>query len=190
VTDFYFYLKEGWLHIISWYALDHVLFIAALVAMHTIYQWKKIIVLVTAFTIGHCITLALSSFKIISFNSYWVELLIPITIMITAGLNLLHHQNKKVNYRTKYLLALAFGCIHGLGFANTIQFMLASKQHITVPLFGFNIGLEIGQIVVVALLLCINFIVTSYHIFKQRWWILLISISCMLISTKMIVERW
>ncbi len=190
MTDFYFYLKEGWLHIISWYALDHLLFIAALVAMYTIYQWKKILVLVTAFTIGHTTTLVLSSFKVININNYWVEVIIPITIIITAVLNVLQHKSKSVHHQANYGLAIIFGCIHGLGFANTIQFMLASKQHITVPLLGFNIGLEMGQILVVLILLGTNYLVTKNTFFKQRWWILLISISCILISFKMIAERW
>ena len=190
MTDFYFFVKEGWQHIISWYALDHLLFIAALVATHTYQQWKNLAVLVTAFTIGHSITLALSSFKIISINSYWVEIVIPVTIIITAALNVWQLKNKSVYHQLKYGLALSFGCIHGLGFANTIQFMLASKQQITVPLLGFNIGLEMGQILVVSLLLGFNFIITNNTVLKQRWWILSISISCILLSIKMIIERF
>ena len=112
-------------------------------------NWKQVLVLVTAFTIGHSLTLALSVYDVIRFNEKWVEFLIPCTIITTAVFNLLLKDFEPKSLRLNYFLALFFGLIHGMGFANTIRFMLAKDQGIAAPLLSFNIGLEAGQIVVV-----------------------------------------
>src|SRR5690606_7260003 len=107
--------------------------------------WKKVLVLVTAFTIGHSLTLALSVLDIIRVSSAWVEFLIPVTIALTALWNLVNGKPVK-NVNTNYFLALFFGLVHGLGFANSIRMMLASDQSLGWGLLGFNTGLEAGQI--------------------------------------------
>ena len=119
MQDFIFYLKLGWEHIISLDALDHQLFVLVLVAVYSFGDWKKILVLVTAFTIGHSITLALSTLDIIRISSDWVEFLIPLTIVITAFDNIIFKGNQSKLMRINYFLALFFGLIHGVGFANT-----------------------------------------------------------------------
>ena len=153
MQDIGFYFKLGWEHIISKDALDHQLFIAALVAIYLMKDWKQVLILVTAFTIGHSLTLALSVLDVIRFNSKWVEFLIPLTIVITAVSNLFQKKFTAKSIRINYFLALFFGLVHGMGFANSIRFMLASDQSIGWSLLGFNIGLEVGQIVVVTVLL-------------------------------------
>src|ERR1700712_2626083 len=147
MSDFALYFETGWHHIISWDALDHILFIIALAAIYLVANWKQVLVLITAFTIGHSLTLALSVYDIIRFNGKWVEFLIPCTIVATAGFNLLVKDFKPKSLRLNYFLALFFGLIHGMGFANTIRFMLAKGQNIALPLLSFNIGLEAGQII-------------------------------------------
>jgi hypothetical protein len=189
LLDFHFFIKEGWQHIISWDALDHILFIAALMAAYTATDIKKILILVTAFTIGHSITLALAYYKIIHINPYWVELFIPLTIAVTAIINLLQKANASNSPTLKYIIALLFGCIHGLGFANTIQFMVTKKDAIFLPLLGFNIGVEMGQIVVVFIFLLINYILVKTKIIKQDWWIWTISLTCIFISSSMLLQR-
>ena len=134
MSDFVFYFKTGWSHIISWDALDHLLFIIALTAIYLVADWKKALVLVTAFTIGHSLTLALSVYDILRFNEKWVEFLIPCTIIITGIVNFLPQKIMASPFKTNYLLALLFGLIHGMGFANTIRFMLAKNQDIAIPL--------------------------------------------------------
>src|SRR5258708_35960738 len=119
MRDFGFYFGLGWEHIISQNALDHQLFIAALAAIYLLKDWKQVLVLVTAFTIGHSLTLALSVLDIIRFNTKWVEFLIPCTIIITAISNLFQKKFTTQSIRINYFLALAFGLIHVMDFANT-----------------------------------------------------------------------
>ncbi|MFC3159390.1 HupE/UreJ family protein [Chryseobacterium arachidis] len=149
MQDFLFYLNLGWEHIISLDALDHQLFVLALIAVYSFNDLKKILILVTAFTIGHSITLALSIFDIVRINSAWVEFLIPLTIVLTALGNIVMKNKKQSQNTVSYYLALIFGLIHGMGFANTARVMIAKSQSITIPLLGFNIGLELGQIAIV-----------------------------------------
>ena len=189
MQDFLFYLKLGWEHIISTDALDHQLFILALIAVYSYKDWKKILILVTAFTVGHSITLALSIFDILRLPSKLVEILIPVTILITAVANLFNERIKVKDLSVNYLLALFFGLIHGLGFANTARMMISSEQDIAVPLLGFNIGLEIGQILAVILILILFFIFRKIFRLNPKHWIFGFSIIAILFSLKMIIER-
>jgi len=143
MSDFVFYFKMGWEHIISKDALDHQLFILALACVYTIGDIKRVLILVTAFTIGHSLTLALSVYDVIRFSSKWVEFLIPCTIFVTALNNLFQVDREGKSARINYYLALCFGLIHGMGFANAIRIMLAQDQTIGWGLFGFNIVFNI-----------------------------------------------
>lgn len=185
MNDFTFYLNLGWHHIISWDALDHILFIVALAAIYLVKDWKQVIVLVTAFTIGHSLTLALSAYDIVRVNSKWVEFFIPCTIIITALFNFFQHDFNKKTLRLNYFLALFFGLIHGLGFANTIRFMLAKDEKIGLGLFGFNAGLEIGQLVVVSIILLISFLIVDMIKINRRWWVWALSSIAFLIAVRL-----
>ena len=189
MTDFLFYLQLGWEHIISSDALDHQLFIIALVAIFSFKDLKKVLILVTAFTIGHSVTLALSAFDIIRFPSNWIEFLIPCTIVFTALDNLIFSKNVEKLIKLNYFLALFFGLIHGMGFANSVRMMLAQKQSITIPLFGFNVGLEIGQIAVVIIVLSIFYLLSTFLKLQKKHWILLVSAPILVVSLKMAIER-
>ena len=175
MQDFIFYLKLGWEHIISLDALDHQLFILALIAVYAYNDFKKILILVTAFTIGHSITLALSSLDILRVPSKWVEFLIPLTIVITALDNILMKGKQNNLMKVNYYLALIFGLIHGMGFANTARMMIAKEQSLFVPLLGFNIGLELSQIVLVIVILVILFFLLKLFRVNRKDWILFIS---------------
>lgn len=153
------YLKLGWEHIVSPDATDHILFLLALVVPFVFRDWKKILVLITAFTLGHCLTLALSSTGTIRFSSFWIELLIPCTIFLTAVFQLIRsvpESKSTLPLLSLYSMAGLFGLIHGLGFANTLKSMLGREQSILVPLAGFNLGIEFGQIAVLLLLLLVR----------------------------------
>ena len=189
MTDFLFYLQLGWEHIISSDALDHQLFILALVAIFSFKDLKKVLILVTAFTIGHSVTLALSAFDIIRFPSNWIEFLIPCTIVFTALDNLIFSKNVEKLIKLNYFLALFFGLIHGMGFANSVRMMLAQEQSITIPLFGFNVGLEIGQIAVVIIVLSIFYILSTFLKLKKKHWVMLVSAPILVVSLKMAIER-
>lgn len=189
MQDFLFYLNLGWEHIISLDALDHQLFVLALIAIYSYSDWKKILVLITAFTIGHSVTLALSILDIVRLPSDWVEFLIPLTIVLTALGNILMKNKKQSRNKTNYYLALFFGLIHGLGFANTARVMIAKSQSIAVPLFGFNVGLELGQIVIVAGILVLLFILLNLFKVNKKDWILFVSSGVFALSLKMTLER-
>lgn len=189
MTDFLFYLQLGWEHIISIDALDHQLFILALVAIFSFQDLKKVLILVTAFTLGHSFTLALSAFDIIRFPSNWVEFLIPCTIVFTALDNLIFSKNEDKLIKLNYFLALIFGLIHGMGFANSVRMMLAKEQSIVIPLLGFNIGLEIGQIAVVIIILSIFYILSTFLKLKKKHWVMLVSAPILIFSIKMALER-
>ncbi|PST84032.1 HupE / UreJ protein [Pedobacter yulinensis] len=189
MQDVLFYFKLGWEHIVSSDALDHQLFILALAAVYIFREWKQVLILVTAFTIGHSLTLALSVLDVIRFSSAWVEFLIPCTIFITALFNLAWKPGSRTNTRTNYYLALLFGLIHGMGFANSIRMMLASDQQIGWGLFGFNLGLEVGQVVCVAVILLLTHFFTSVLNVRRRDWIFFVSSGVFAIAFKMAVER-
>ena len=189
MQDFLFYLQLGWEHIISKDALDHQLFILALIAIFSFRDWKKVLILVTAFTIGHSLTLVLSALDVFRFPSDWVEFLIPCTIVFTALDNIIFSKNKKKLIQLNYYLALLFGLIHGMGFANSVRMMLASEQDITLPLFGFNVGLELGQIVVVAIALFIHYIFSEVLKLSNKIWIYIISVPIFIFALKMALER-
>ncbi len=190
MNNFAFYFELGWEHIISRDALDHQLFIIALGAIYLLQNWKQVIILVTAFTIGHSLTLALASFNIISLPTVWVEFLIPLTIVITAALNLFQKNINPKAMRLHYLLALFFGLIHGLGFANTIRFMLSKADNLFMPLLGFNLGLEAGQILVMTGLLLLSYLIVNKIKLPRSVWINSWSVVCMVVAGYICIDRW
>ena len=187
--DFGFYFRLGWEHIISTDALDHQLFIAALAAIYLLKDWRQVLILVTAFTIGHSLTLALSVLDIIRFPTNWVEFLIPVTIVITAFSNLFQKKFTARSVRINYSLALFFGLIHGMGFANTLRFMLAQDQNLGWSLFGFNVGLEAGQIVVVLILLLFAHLIVNLAKVNRRDWVIFLSAAVFGLAFKIAAER-
>jgi hypothetical protein len=184
------YFKEGWKHIISLDALDHQLFIMVLAALFTIRDWKQVLILVTAFTIGHSITLALSTLNLVQVPTDWVEFLIPSTIVITAALNFFRKDFNPKHIRWQYAVALFFGLIHGLGFANTLRFMLAKDENIAWPLLQFNLGLEVGQIVVVLIILLLAYVFIYLIHLNRRYWVWLLSGIGFIVALKIAIERW
>lgn len=190
MNDFAFFFDLGWKHIISADALDHQLFILALTAVYLKENWKQVLVLVTAFTIGHSLTLALSAYDIIQFSSSWVEFLIPLSIVITAALNFFQKDFKQSSLKKNYVLALVFGWVHGLGFANTIRFMLAKDQSIAKPLLSFNIGLEVGQIVLVGIILLLSYVIVNKAGLPRQWWVWGLSAIAIIISGIICIQRW
>ncbi len=189
LQDFIFYFKLGWEHIISADALDHQLFILALVAIYSYKNLKQVLILVTAFTIGHSLTLFLSVTDVIRFESKWVEFLIPCTIVFTSISNLFRTNFSLKSVKINYYLALVFGLIHGMGFANSIRIMLAKDQNIGWGLFGFNVGLEAGQIFMVVVVLLITLLIFNYTTIRRRDWVLFISAAVFSLALKMALER-
>ena len=183
------YFSWGWHHIISWDALDHLLFIVALTVIYRLHDWKQVLILVTAFTIGHFITLLLSVLDIIRFSAQWVEFLIPVTIVITAAVNFFQRSFTTRSVSINYLLALAFGLIHGMGYANAIRFSLMEEDSLGWSLFAFNLGLECGQIIVVLSILSLEEIIRRVTGMNRRIWVLIISAMVLIIATNMAFDR-
>lgn len=177
MSEFALYFGLGTDHILDINGYDHILFVVALCAMYVISDWKRVLVLVTAFTIGHSITLALSTLRIVNFDSDIIEFLIPVTIFLTALSNIFKKERTVYTSKiqTNYFLALFFGLIHGLGFANFLRSLLGKEQNIVSQLFAFNLGLEVGQIIIVAIFLAISFILVDIFGAKRRDWRLVIS---------------
>ena len=152
--DFALYFGLGKDHILDYVnGYDHILFVVALSAIYLLRDWKRILILVTAFTIGHSITLALATLQIISVKTQLVEFLIPLTIFVTAFSNLFRKEENisAKGIQTNYFFALFFGLIHGMGFSNYLRAILGKSQNIASPLLAFNLGLEFGQVIVVSL---------------------------------------
>lgn len=185
-----FYFDIGWHHIIAKNAFDHLLFILVLSAVYLVGDWKKLLILVTAFTLGHSLTLILSIVDIIRVNANLVEFLIPLTIIITAIFNLWKKGFGSSALQRNYFLAFFFGLIHGLGFANSIRFMMSSDESLGIDLLGFNLGLEAGQVVVVSCILILSFIIVNKAGLKRDWWVKGLSVFAMLFAIKILWDNF
>ncbi len=180
MSDFQLYLQLGFSHITDVKGYDHILFIVALCAIYRVTDWRKVAFLVTAFTLGHSITLVLATLHLISYRTEVIEFLIPITIVLTCFLNFFHQSTefrtqKEPKSPLRYPMAMGFGLIHGMGFSNYLQSLLGKEESIVVPLLSFNIGLEIGQLLIVGLLLLVNFLVLEIIEVRKHNWNLIIS---------------
>ncbi len=191
MSDFGLYFTLGRQHIADWQGIDHILFILALCLRYQFTDWKKILILVTAFTLGHSITLALSVLNVVHFSTKWIEFLIPVTIGITAISNVFV---KKFVFKSKfpfiYFLALAFGFIHGLGFSNYLKSLLGKDNNIIVQLLAFNIGLEVGQVLIVIGVLLISLILVGLLKVGRREYILWMSGGIFALAMEMCLHRY
>ena len=190
MQDFIFFLQLGWEHIISLDALDHQLFIFALIAVYSHKDLKKVLILVTAFTIGHSITLALSVLDLFRVSGKWIEFLIPLTIVITTLDNILMKNNQKMLMTMNYYLAMIFGLVHGMGFANTARMIMTKEQSLFVPLLGFNIGLELGQLAVVLMFLIMLYLFLNILKVNRKDLVLFVSSGVFALSLQMALERF
>jgi hypothetical protein len=184
------YGRLGFKHIIDLGGVDHILFVLALTLRYIWSDWKKLLVLVTSFTIGHSLTLALSTLSMIDISVDWIEFLIPVTILITAVSNFwVKDFEFKQRYSAHYALALFFGLIHGLGFSNYLKSLLGKEASLLGPLFSFNIGLEIGQILIVGLILALSFGIVSLLKLPRKMYVRYGSILAISLSLRMILDR-
>ena len=175
MQEFKTWFEIGFDHIINYQALDHILFIVVLTVIYDIKMIKKIIILITAFTVGHTLTLILSTLNLIQYDQKIIEFAIPLTIAITA-INNIRKRNQTLlgGGNLNYYLALFFGLIHGLGFSNYLKALLIGAN-ILLELFSFYIGVEFGQIVIVLLFLFVGFIFSKIFFSKRNEWILFVS---------------
>jgi hypothetical protein len=178
MNQFELYFSLGKDHILDYVnGYDHILFVIALCALFQLRDWKQVLILVTAFTVGHSITLALATLNIIRARVDLIEFLIPVTIFVTAVSNIFkkEEQISGLSLKINYFYAAFFGLIHGLGFSNYLKSILGRDKSIISQLLAFNIGLEFGQIIIVALFLISSFILTDLFGVNRREWKLVIS---------------
>lgn len=183
MTDFFIYLRLGFEHITDPSGYDHILFVIALCAVYTLQQWRQVLILVTAFTIGHSITLALATLRLLEYSTAVIELLIPVTILITSSTNFGYQEPRtrsalvspQPNRYWRYGLALVFGLIHGMGFSNYLRSLLGREADIVQPLLAFNIGLELGQLLIVGLMLGLAYLILELLRTSRLRWVLIVS---------------
>ncbi|PSK97595.1 HupE/UreJ family protein [Cecembia rubra] len=187
--QFQLYFQLGIQHILDLDGFDHILFVVALCAIYILRDWKKIIILVTAFTVGHSLTLALATLNLVKVDTNLVEFLIPVTIGITALSNILKPKpSTGKSLQINYLFALFFGLIHGLGFSNYLRSLLGKESSLFEPLLAFNLGLEVGQLVIVAIFMTLAGILNGIVGVNRRDWALVISSIVMGMSIMMMLD--
>lgn len=191
MNTFELYLRLGFEHIADINGYDHILFVCMLVLNYQIGQWKKLLVLITSFTLGHTVSLALAVTGILSVNAPLTEFLIPVTIFFTGIYTIFDsYKPQKTADLKKYFLVSVFGLIHGLGFSNYLQSLLGKSSSLAMCLFSFNLGLEIGQLLIVLFMLIFSFIFTSLLKAPERYFKLIIASAISGISLIMVLERY
>lgn len=177
MSEFQLYFVLGREHIMDAQAYDHILFIISLCVIYRLRQWKQVLVLVTAFTIGHSLTLFMAVLDVISMNKEVIEFVIPVTILITAISNIRNAIKDvfSLNMSLNYSFALFFGFIHGMGFSNYLKSLLSKEESILTPLFAFNVGLELGQILIILIFFGLTFVVNKFLSITRRDWVMIIS---------------
>ncbi|MBZ4044719.1 MULTISPECIES: HupE/UreJ family protein [Flavobacterium] len=191
MSEFWIYFQIGLKHVLDIHAYDHVLFLIALTTPYAFKDWKRILLLVTMFTVGHTLALLLSVFGIIAVKASLVEFLIPVTILITAFFNLFTagKASKNESLNLVFFLTLFFGIIHGLGFSNYFKTILGgTASSKLVPLLEFALGIEAAQLIVVFVVLVISYIVQTVFRFSKRDWALVMSAFVIGVVIPMIVE--
>ena len=191
MSEFMIYLEIGLRHVLDINAYDHILFLVALTVPYAFKDWKKVLILVSVFTLGHTLALFLSVFEIVTIKASLVEFLIPITILCTAVYNLFTSGKsaKKDSISVTGFITLFFGIIHGLGFSNYFKSILpGSAGDKMLPLLEFALGIEIAQIIVVLIVLVLSFIVHNFFRNSKRDWILIVSSIIIGVIIPMLIE--
>ena len=188
--DFSLWFSTGIEHIADYKAYDHILFLMVLCGIYSFSEIRKVLILITAFTVGHSLTLALSVFNIVTFSPSLIEFLIPITIMLTCIFQFIirEHPDTSATYAT-YLAALFFGFIHGMGFSGLLRSLLGNSEQITGPLFAFNLGLEVGQILIVFCVMIFSVVLTRILNIKKETWNFFLTSAVFGVAFVMAAER-
>lgn len=192
MQDFIFYIKLGLNHVLDFAAYDHILFLIALALPFTFKSWKKVVLLATIFTITHCLSLFLSAYSILVMDVSLIEFLIPVTILGTAVFNLIYvKSNLKNKSLGLHIFATAFfGLIHGFGFSNYFNMLMAEEEEKLGALLGFATGIEISQVLIVFAVLGLSYAFLSFLKIKSELFITIASILIILITIPMLVATF
>ncbi|HEX9980001.1 MAG TPA: HupE/UreJ family protein [Flavobacterium sp.] len=178
MPDFWIFFKIGLKHVLDINGYDHILFLIALTVPYTFKDWKRILLLVSIFTLGHTIALLLSVFGVMTIKASLIEFLIPVTILITALFSLFTagKSSKSGDGPTAMFITLFFGLIHGLGFSNYFNTILAGNPtDKLIPTLEFALGIEAAQVIVVMVVLLLAYVVQTFFRFSKRDWTLVMS---------------
>ena len=184
------YFLEGLYHILDPNGYDHLVFLVALCVPCDIRYFKRVLLLATAFTIGHSVTLALAAFEVVLIRGSIIEFLIPVTIFVTAMRTVIYPKRSERRNYLGYAAVLFFGFIHGMGFSTLLRMKLHSGQSIAEALLAFNLGIEVGQLAIVAVFLLLTTWIQSLSGVRTREWILGLSAACAGIALVLIHENW
>ncbi|TGV00343.1 HupE/UreJ family protein [Flavivirga rizhaonensis] len=175
--NFWFNVEYGINHVLDINAYDHVLFLIVLTVPYVFKDWRRVLLLVSIFTLGHTLSLVLAAYNVVRVNAQIIEFLIPITILVVALFNVFTAgkgaQKEKVG--VLFLSTLFFGLIHGLGFAREFQMFLGDSDNKLVLLLEFALGIELAQVIIVFIVLFLGYIVQTIFRFSKRDWIMVIS---------------
>lgn len=190
MDNFVLYFKLGLNHVLDFNAYDHILFLIVLAVVFDAGQWKKLLWLITFFTVGHTITLGLAAYEVINVKIALVEFLIPVTIFITGLANVIR-VNKAAQGKEKLniIFALFFGLVHGLGFSNFFRGMIGKEEDKLMPLLEFALGIEVSQVVIVLGILVIGTVLQTFTRMTKRDWVLVCSSIVIGIVIPMMQER-
>ena len=190
MEQFSIFFRLGLEHIADIRGYDHILFIIALCAVYSLRNGKSLLILITAFTLGHSLTLALAVLDVVRVSAELIEMLIPVTILLTALFNIIRRpeaETQKPYFR--YGMALFFGLIHGLGFSNYLRTLLLQSKAIGWPLFAFNVGLEAGQLLIVLGILLLCFIFVEQLRLRMRDWTVFLSGIAFGVALSILIEQ-
>lgn len=189
MDDFMLYFKMGLNHVLDFSAIDHILFLIVLTVVFSFKQWKKVLWLITLFTLGHSLSLGLAAFEIVEISLDLIEFLIPLTIFITAVINLFTaKKTSKGKENINLVFALFFGLIHGLGFSNYFKMMIGQEEDKVLPLLEFALGIEAAQVIIVLSILSLGFFFQNVFNVNRRDWILVFSSIVIGFSIQMMID--
>jgi|TARA_B110000967_G_scaffold48685_1_gene49442 hypothetical protein len=177
LDSFLKFLELGLYHIVSFKSYDHILFLVVLTVPYFFRDWKRLLLLVSSFTLGHTLSLLLGVYDIINLKANVTEWLIPFTIIIMAIYNVFTagKSSKYGNPVILFSLVLFFGFIHGLGFANAFESLVSSSESTLLSILEFAVGIEVGQFVIVFCILFLGFLGQTIFRFSLRDWVMVIS---------------
>mgnify|MGYP000200129564 FL=1 len=177
LEDFWFNVHYGINHVLDLNGYDHLLFLIVLTLPYLFKDWKRVLILVSVFTLGHTLSLVLAAYNVVSVNGKLVEFLIPLTILIVAVFNVFTAGKKAKSEKVGVLFfsTLFFGIVHGLGFAREFKMMVGHSENKLITLLEFAIGIEFAQIIIVFLVLFVGFLMQTVFRFSKRDWIMVVS---------------
>lgn len=196
MNEFWLWFSTGTRHILDWNGYDHILYVMALCVLFQLHEWRQLLLLVTAFTVGHSLTLAASVLRLFNIGQAWIEVLIPLTILLTCAVNIgtRHKRSRrdrpvKVSYRLNYALALVFGFVHGMGFSYLLRAMLGKEENLWLPLLSFNLGLEAGQLAIVSVMLIFSVFLARFTRIKTSDYAFFVSSAVFGIAFLLFIQR-